>query len=33
MTIRTPAAPSRFALPAYERPVGVNPHETVLFDV
>jgi protocatechuate 3,4-dioxygenase, beta subunit len=25
MTIRTPAAPSRFALPAYERPVGVNP--------
>jgi protocatechuate 3,4-dioxygenase, beta subunit len=25
MTIRTPAAPSRFALPTYERPVGVNP--------
>jgi protocatechuate 3,4-dioxygenase, beta subunit len=25
MTIRTPAAPARFALPAYERPAGVNP--------
>jgi hypothetical protein len=25
MTTRTPAAPAGFALPAYERPVGVNP--------
>jgi protocatechuate 3,4-dioxygenase, beta subunit len=25
MTTRTPAAAARFALPAYERPVGVNP--------
>jgi len=25
MTIRTPAAAARFALPAYERPAGVNP--------